>query len=96
MQDFAETLLLNPIELSLTTGSPTPVTAWYKNGHKIAGADAGPGGLGESVARLELGCVSEDEGGVYECRSQAGGQEVVVSTKVDVIGHKPLSPCLPR
>ena len=78
------------------TGSPSPVTGWYKNGHKVAGSESGPGGLGESVAKLVLSCVSEEDGGVYECRSQAGGQEVVVSTKVDIVGHKPLSPCLPR
>jgi len=78
------------------TGSPTPVTAWYKNGHKVAGSDASPGGLGESVAKLVLSCISEDDAGLYECRSHAGGQEVVVGTKVEVVGHKPLSACVPR
>ena len=79
------------------TGSPTPVTAWYKNGHKIAGSEANPGiGLGESVSKLVLSCINEDDGGIYECRGQAAGQEVVVATKVDIVGHKPLSACIPR
>ena len=71
---------------------------------------------GESVAKLVLACISEDDGGndnieilyhhgciqrrlmlgLYECRSHAGGQEVVVATKVEVVGHKPLSACVPR
>ena len=34
--------------------------------------------------------------GQYECRSEAGGQEVVVTTKLDIIGHKPLSACIPK
>ena len=78
------------------TGSPTPTTAWYKDGHKVAGSEASPGGLGESVAKLVLSCITEEDAGVYECRSHAGGQEVVVATKVDIIGHKPLSACIPR
>ena len=57
---------------------------------------AAPGGLGESVAKLVLSCMTEEDGGVYECRAQAAGQEVVVATKLDIVGHKPLSPCIPR
>ena len=33
---------------------------------------------------------------MYECRAQAAGQEVVVATKLDIVGHKPLSSCIPR
>ena len=33
---------------------------------------------------------------VYECRAQAAGQEVLVATKLDIVGHKPLSSCIPR
>ena len=33
---------------------------------------------------------------LYECRAQAAGQEVVVATKLDIVGHKPLSSCIPR
>ena len=39
------------------------VTAWYRDGHKLAGSEARQGGLGESVARLELGCITEAEAG---------------------------------
>ena len=78
------------------TGSPTPATAWYKDGHKLAGSDSQhPGdkqGLGEGVAKLVLGCITPEDGGVYECRAQGGGrgQEVAVATSVEVVGHKPL------
>ena len=84
------------------TGSPTPATAWYKDGHKLAGSDSPhPGdkqGLGEGVAKLVLGCITAEDGGVYECRAQGGGrgQEVAVSTSVEVVGHKPLAACIPR
>ena len=84
------------------TGSPTPATAWYKDGHKLAGSDSPhPGdkqGLGEGVAKLVLGCITPEDGGVYECRAQGGGrgQEVAVSTSVEVVGHKPLAACIPR
>ena len=33
---------------------------------------------------------------MYECRGKAAGQEVVVATKVEVVGHVPHSGCLPR
>lgn len=33
---------------------------------------------------------------MYECRAQAAGQEVLVTTKLDIVGHKPLSSCIPR
>ena len=46
------------------TGSPTPATAWYRDGNKLAGSDAAPGGLGESVAKLVLGCMTEEDSGV--------------------------------
>ena len=29
-------------------------------------------------------------------RSRESGQEVVVATKLDIVGHKPLSSCIPR
>ena len=78
------------------TGSPTPTTAWYRAGSKVAGSDAAPGGLGESVAKLVLGCMTEEDSGVYEYRAEAGGQEVLLTTKLDIVGHKPLSSCIPR
>jgi len=78
------------------TGSPTPVTAWYKDGKKLSGTETSPGGLGETHAKLHLPCVGEADAGVYECHGGAGGQEVVVTTKVEVVGHTPHSGCLPR
>jgi hypothetical protein len=53
-----------------------------------------PGGLGETWAKLHIPCVSESDAGVYECRGVAAGQEVVVATKVEVVGHTPHSGCL--
>jgi len=78
------------------TGSPTPSTAWYKDGKRISGTQVSPGGLGETFAKLSLPCVTESDAGVYECRGDASGQEVVVATKVEVVGHAPHSGCLPR
>ena len=40
--------------------------------------------------------MTEADAGVYECRSVTAGQEVVVATKVEVVGHAPHSGCLPR
>ena len=34
------------------------------------------------------------DGGVYECRGRAGGDEVMVATKVQVVGHAPHSGCV--
>jgi len=78
------------------TGSPTPSTAWYKGGKKLSGTEISPGGLGETYAKLHLPCMSEADAGVYECHGVAAGQEVVVATKVEVVGHAPHSGCLPR
>merc|ERR1712002_1290947 len=78
------------------TGSPTPNTAWYKEGKRLSGTQVSPGGLGETFAKLSLPCVTESDAGVYECRGDASGQEVVVATKVEVVGHAPHSGCLPR
>jgi|ERR1711874_27470 len=78
------------------TGSPTPNTAWYKEGKRMSGTEVTPGGLGETFAKLSLPCITEEDAGVYECRGAASGQEVVVATKVEVVGHAPHSGCLPR
>ena len=40
--------------------------------------------------------MSEVDAGLYECHGTAAGQEGVVATKVDVVGHAPHSGCLPR
>ena len=52
--------------------------------------------MGETFAKLVLPCVTEADAGVYECRGETAGQEVVVATKVEVVGHAPHSGCLPR
>eukprot|EP00092_Neocalanus_flemingeri_P003280 GFUD01003511.1.p1 GENE.GFUD01003511.1~~GFUD01003511.1.p1 ORF type:complete len:233 (+),score=60.77 GFUD01003511.1:27-725(+) len=78
------------------TGSPTPTTAWYKEGKRLSGIQISPGGLGETYAKLHLPCISEGDAGVYECRGGADGKEVVVATKVEVVGHSPHSGCLPK
>ena len=52
--------------------------------------------MGETYAKLHLPCMSEADAGVYECHGVAAGQEVVVATKVEVVGHAPHSGCLPR
>merc|ERR1719430_1897109 len=65
--------------LSLTcsvTGSPTPSTAWYKDGKRLSGTQVSPGGLGETFTKMSLPCVTESDAGVYECRGDASGQEV--------------------
>eukprot|EP00092_Neocalanus_flemingeri_P014190 GFUD01015310.1.p1 GENE.GFUD01015310.1~~GFUD01015310.1.p1 ORF type:complete len:221 (+),score=68.61 GFUD01015310.1:50-664(+) len=78
------------------TGSPTPTAVWYKEGERLAGTKLSPGGLGETWAKLHLPCVSEADAGLYECHGVAAGQEVVVATKVEVVGHSIRSGCLPR
>ena len=55
-----------------------------------------PGGLGETFAKLTMPCVTEADAGVYECRGETAGQQVVVATKVEVVGHAPHSGCSPR
>ena len=47
----------------MTHNDLSQVTAWYRDGHKLAGSEARQGGLGESVARLVLGCITEAEAG---------------------------------
>ena len=54
----------------MTHVDQSQVTAWHRDGHKLAGSEARQGGLGESVARLELGCITEAEAGQQPIRSQ--------------------------
>ncbi|XP_023323283.1 zwei Ig domain protein zig-4 [Eurytemora carolleeae] len=76
-------------------GSPTPSVAWFKDGVHLAGTQDNPGGLGETWARLNLPCITEEDAGIYECRGEANGHQTTTSTKVDVIGHTH-SGCIPR
>lgn len=62
------------------------ITAWYRDGHKLAGSEARQGGLGESVARLELGCITEAEAG--QC--QPIGSQFILCCQVSTsAGAKP-------
>merc|ERR1719210_1020331 len=78
------------------TGSPTPTVAWYRNGKRLAGTQASPGGLGETWARLHLACLSEADAGVYECKGEASGRHVSISTQLNIVHHAPHTGCRPR
>jgi len=78
------------------TGSPTPTVAWYREGKRLAGSQESPGGLGETWVRLSLTCIDEEDAGTYECKGEAQGREVRVTTKVSVVGHSPHSGCQSR
>jgi len=78
------------------TGSPTPTVAWYKGGKRLAGTTASPGGLGETWARLHLACLSEDDAGEYECKGEASGRHVSITTQLNVVHHAPHTGCRPR
>merc|ERR1719460_1629567 len=71
------------------TGSPTPTVAWYKGGKRLAGTTASPGGLGETWARLHLACLSEVDAGEYECKGEASGRHVSITTQLNVVHHSP-------
>lgn len=72
------------------TGSPAPDMAWYKDGLFVPHLELGQegeeegGSLGETVARLRLGCMGDTQAGMYECRARAGKQELNVVTEVRV------------
>jgi len=78
------------------TGSPTPTVAWYKGGKRLAGTTASPGGLGETWARLHLACLSEGDAGEYECKGEASGRHVSITTQLNVVHHAPHTGCRPR
>merc|ERR1719447_2584321 len=78
------------------TGSPTPTVAWYRNGKRLAGTQASPGGLGETWARLHLACLSEADAGEYECKGEASGRHVSIITQLNIVHHAPHTGCRPR
>ena len=65
----------------MTHVDQSQVTAWYRDGHKLAGSEARQGGLGESVARLELGCITEAEAG--QCQQPIINQYLCHVTPID-------------
>jgi len=78
-------------ELELTcsaTGSPAPSISWYKNGlfvyHEVDHSLEDHSSLGETVARLRIPCVGDDDAGQYECRAVAGKHQQSAVTTVKV------------
>jgi len=71
------------------TGSPAPALAWYKDSlflsHQEQQEGAGQGSLGETVARLSLSCLTEADGGQYECRALAGREQESAVTQLNVV-----------
>jgi len=71
------------------TGSPAPALAWYKDSlflsHQDQEEGAGQGSLGETVARLVLSCLTEADGGQYECRARAGREQESAVTELNVV-----------
>eukprot|EP00092_Neocalanus_flemingeri_P016483 GFUD01017836.1.p1 GENE.GFUD01017836.1~~GFUD01017836.1.p1 ORF type:complete len:228 (-),score=56.54 GFUD01017836.1:184-867(-) len=81
----------NTGELVLTcsaTGSPAPSVSWYKDDMFVANHDFNleeeSSSLGETISRLRLPCITEEDTGQYECRARAGKQELVAVTVVKV------------
>eukprot|EP00092_Neocalanus_flemingeri_P031403 GFUD01034108.1.p1 GENE.GFUD01034108.1~~GFUD01034108.1.p1 ORF type:complete len:229 (-),score=57.67 GFUD01034108.1:222-908(-) len=79
-------------ELVLTcsaTGSPAPSVSWYKDDMFVAHLDFNmeeeSSSLGETISRLRLPCITEEDAGKYECRARAGKHEVSEVTEVKVI-----------
>merc|ERR1719361_2772029 len=68
------------------TGSPTPTVAWYRGGKRLA----------ETWARLHLACLSEGDAGEYECKGEASGRHVSITTQLNVVHHAPHTGCRPR
>ena len=52
--------------------------------------------MGETFAKLHLPCMSDADAGVYECRGRAAEHDLMVATKVEVVGHAPHSDCISR
>ena len=69
-------------------GSPAPRVAWYKDSlfvsHLEDQEDQLEGSLGETVAQLRLSCLTEADGGQYECRAVSGRQQVSSLTQLKV------------
>lgn len=71
--------------LCSASGVPTPSLAWYKDGAPITVEDDIPmAGMGETVARLTLPCLSQDQAGTYECRATAGEEVASAKTVLEV------------
>jgi len=77
------------ILLCSASGSPAPSVAWYKDGlfvsHQDWKVEEGGNSLGETVARLVLPCLTDDDAGLYECRARAGEHETTSTTEVHVV-----------
>jgi len=71
------------------TGSPAPSLAWYKDGlfvyHEPDTSLSSGSSLGETVAKLRMGCVTPEAAGQYECRAVAGLQQISAVTEVKVV-----------
>jgi len=84
------------------TGSPAPDLAWYKDGLFVPHLELGQEeeeeeegkSLGETVAKLRLGCMGDNMEGVYECRARAGKQELNVVTEVNIVDWEGEDVCI--
>ena len=78
------------------SGSPLPRVAWYRDSLFLAHLEdqedlleGDPTSLGETVARLRLSCLREEEGGELECRAVSGRHQVSALTRLTVTGGQP-------
>lgn len=81
------------VELTCSaSGSPAPSVAWYRDSlfvshqTELTGEEQRGGeSFGETVARLRVSCLTEEDAGQYECRAVAGRQQVSAVTQLNVV-----------